>query len=166
MPRKVFYSFHFDNDFWRAQQVRNINAFEGQALATPNDWESLKRTGDDAIKRWINSQLEGKTCLVCLVGSDTANRPWVQHEISTAWNVGKGVVAVRIHQLLDRNSQASLAGDNPLNRITFTGTTNTLASVAQLKAPSGYDSKGVYSSICGNLESWIEEAIEIRKKHG
>ena len=31
MARKVFFSFHFDEDFWRTQQVRNINA-----LATPN----------------------------------------------------------------------------------------------------------------------------------
>lgn len=26
MARRVFFSFHFDNDFWRVQQVRNINA--------------------------------------------------------------------------------------------------------------------------------------------
>ena len=29
MTRKVFYSFHFDNDAWRAGQVRNIGVVDG-----------------------------------------------------------------------------------------------------------------------------------------
>lgn len=29
MPRKVFYSFHFAPDSWRASQVRNIGIVEG-----------------------------------------------------------------------------------------------------------------------------------------
>jgi len=28
MSRKVFYSFHFDDDNWRAGQIRNIGALE------------------------------------------------------------------------------------------------------------------------------------------
>jgi len=34
MPRRVFFSFHFGNDFWRTQQVRNMRDLEGQALGT------------------------------------------------------------------------------------------------------------------------------------
>ncbi len=165
MARKVFYSFHFDNDFWRTQQVRNMNAFEAQSFATANDWETLKRNGDAAVKKWIDDQLAGKSCLVCLVGSQTADRRWVTHEISEAWNKGKGVVAVRIHQLLDRNSQSSVAGGNPLGKVTFSGSTKTLADVAQIKSPAGADSKAVYASIANNLEAWIEEAITIRKNN-
>lgn len=29
MARNVFFSFHFSNDFWRTQQVRNIGALDG-----------------------------------------------------------------------------------------------------------------------------------------
>ena len=50
MARRVFFSFHFANDFWRTQQVRNINALEGQALCSANDWEEVKRKGDAAIE--------------------------------------------------------------------------------------------------------------------
>ncbi len=29
MKRKVFYSFHFDNDVMRVQQIRNMGVLEG-----------------------------------------------------------------------------------------------------------------------------------------
>jgi len=54
------------------------------------------------------------------------------------------------------------AGTNPLSKVTFTGSQRTLADVAPLKTPPGYDSKTVYSSIASNIEAWIEEAIKTR----
>ena len=69
MARRVFFSFHFGNDFWRTQQTRNINVLEGQALANPNAWEQVKRTGNASIKKWIDDNMFGKSCVVVLVGS-------------------------------------------------------------------------------------------------
>ena len=162
MARRVFFSFHFDNDFWRTQQVRNINALEGQTLCSSNDWEEVKRKGDASIKKWIDDQMHGKSCVVVLVGAETANRPWVIHEISKGWNDKKGVLGIRIDKLLDTNSRPSAVGSNPFSRVTFTGTTRTLADVAPLKVPTGADSKAVYASIANNIEAWIEEAVRIR----
>lgn len=48
--RQVFYSFHFKNDSWRAGQVRNIGVVEGNMPVSSNDWEEVKRKGDDSIK--------------------------------------------------------------------------------------------------------------------
>ena len=163
MARRVFFSFHFANDFWRTQQIRNINALEGQTICSANDWEQVKRRGDAAIEKWIIDQMYGKSCVVVLVGAETASRPWVVHEISKGWNDGKGVLGIRIDKLLNSSSQASVAGPNPFEKVTFTGTNRTLAGVAPLKIPSGYDSKSVYASIADNIEQWIEEAIQIRK---
>jgi hypothetical protein len=162
MARRVFFSFHFANDFWRTQQVRNINALEGQALCSANDWEEVKRKGDAAIKKWIEDQMYGKSCVVVLVGAETANRPWVAHEISKGWNDKRAVLGIRVDKLLDTNRQPSTAGANPFSKVTFTNTTRTLAEVAPLKVPAGTDGKAVYSSICDNIEAWIEEAISIR----
>lgn len=162
MARQVFFSFHFSNDFWRTQQVRNINSLEGQALCSPNDWEEVKRKGDASIKKWVDDQMDGKSCVVVLVGAETANRPWVIHEISKGWNDKRAVLGIRIDKLLDTNSRSSVAGANPFSKITFTGTKRTLADVAPLKIPTGADSKAVYASIANNIEAWIEEAIRIR----
>jgi hypothetical protein len=162
MARKVFFSFHFDNDFWRTQQVRNMNALEGQALCTANAWEEVKRKGDASIEKWIEDNMSGKSCVVVLVGADTASRPWVLHEISRGWNDGKGVVAIRIDRLLDANGRPAVAGANPLQKVTFKTSGRTLGDIAKLQTPSGADSKAVYASIASNIEAWIEDAIKIR----
>lgn len=165
MARRVFFSFHFSNDFWRTQQVRNINSLEGQALCSPNAWEEVKRKGDASIKKWIDDQMDGKTCVVVLVGADTANRPWVIHEISKGWNDKRAVLGIRIDKLLDNNSRTSVAGPNPFSKVSFTGKTRTLADVVPFKIPTGTDSKAVYASIANNIEAWIEEAIRIRNNY-
>lgn len=164
MARRVFFSFHFDNDFWRTQQVRNIGAIEGQPLCTANVWEDVKRKGEASIKKWIDDNMSGKSCVVVLVGSQTASRPWVRYEIIKAWNDGKGVVGIRVNKLLDRDGRASSPGENPFDKITFGNTTRTLSSVAQLITPSGVDSKATYASIANGIEGWIEDAIAIRSR--
>lgn len=114
MARRVFFSFHFANDFWRTQQVRNINSLEGQALCSPNDWEEIRRKGDASIEKWIDNQMQGKTCVVVLVGAETANRPWVIHEISKGWSDKRAVLGIRIDKLLDTNSRPSLCWAEPI----------------------------------------------------
>ncbi len=49
--RQVFYSFHFDNDSWRAGQVRNIGVVEGNTPVSSNDWEEVKRKGGGLHKK-------------------------------------------------------------------------------------------------------------------
>jgi hypothetical protein len=93
MARKVFYSFHFDNDCVRTSQVRNIGALEGNTPVSSNKWEEVKRGGDAAIKKWIADNMSGRSCIVVLVGSQTASRPWVKYEIKKGWEDGKGILA-------------------------------------------------------------------------
>lgn len=161
MARRVFFSFHFAKDFWRTQQVRNINALEGQALASANDWEEVKKKGDASIKKWISDQMHGKSCVVVLVGAETASRPWVIHEIVHGWDAKKGVLGIRIDKLLGADGKSSTIGSNPFDKIGYKPNQK-LSSVVPLKTPAGADSKAVYASITNNIEAWIEEAIEIR----
>ena len=50
MARRVFYSFHYQPDNWRAATVRNIGSIEGNRPATDNDWEAVKKGGDATIE--------------------------------------------------------------------------------------------------------------------
>ncbi len=165
MVRKVFYSFHFANDFWRTQQVRNMGSLEGQPLCTPNAWEEVKKQGNDSIERWIDANMKGKSCVVVLVGSETASRPWVTREIIKGWNAGKGVVGIRIHRLLNNEGKPSIMGGSPFENIDIGDTGKKLSSVVQLIDPPGVDSKAVYSSISNGIEGWIESAILIRNRN-
>lgn len=163
MARKVFFSFHYENDNWRASQVRNIGAIEGNIPCSDNDWEAVKRGGNAAIVRWITSQLNGKSCAVVLVGAETASRPWVIYEIEQAWNARKGVVGIRIHNLKDRNGNHSYAGANPFDQLTLDNGKKPLSSVVKLYDPPGWLSTDAYSNIKSNIASWVEEAIAIRQ---
>jgi hypothetical protein len=164
MARKVFYSFHYDNDCWRTQQVRNIGALEGNVPVSSNDWEKIKKGGDSAIEKWITDQLSGRSCTVVLVGADTANRKWVRHEIIESWNSKKGVVGIRIHSLKDSNGNQSIAGANPFDQVTL-GQTKLLSSTVKLYSFSNSSSTGVYDSIKENLSDWVEEAVGIRNNY-
>lgn len=57
----------------RVQQIRNIGILEDNKPVSSNDWEKVKKSGELGIKRWINSNLEFKTCLVVLIGTETFN---------------------------------------------------------------------------------------------
>ena len=58
IKRRIFYSFHYKPDHWRAATVRNIGSIEGNKPAADNDWEAVKKGGDVAIKRWIAGRQE------------------------------------------------------------------------------------------------------------
>ena|ERR1700730_3800432 len=104
MARHVYFSFHYANDAWRASQVRNMGVVDGNVPVRDNDWE---------IEKWIDDQLDGRSCAVVLVGAKTASRKWVIHEISRAWNLNKGVVGIHIHNLLDEAKNKATKGANP-----------------------------------------------------
>lgn len=161
MTRKVFYSFHYENDVFRVQQIRNMGLFEENQPATPNDWEKIKKEGKESIKKWIDENLQGKSCLIVLVGSDTANRKWVQYEIKKAWDEGKGVLGIYIHNLKDPKTGKSKQGQNPFEQFTFDDGSK-LSEVVKCYNPKYSDA---YNDIKNNINNWIEEAIKIRKKY-
>lgn len=165
MARKCFFSFHYEADCVRAAQVRQIGSIEGNAPAKDNDWEEVVGGGDKAIEKWISEQMEGKTCMVLLVGEHTANRKWINHEIVKAWNEGLGIVAVRIHGLKNFDGETSSVGDNPLDYITHGPTKKKLSAIAKCYNPSGADSKARYAWIADNMAAMVEEAITIRKNN-
>lgn len=165
MARRVFYSFHYIPDNWRASQVRNIGVVEGNQPAKDNDWEEVKKGGDAAIQRWIDNQLAGRSCTVVLIGAETAGRKWITYEINKSWNDGKGVVGIHVHNLKDVGGLQSAKGKNPLDHVTFKKDGARLSTVAKTYDPPYTTSTSVYAHIKDNLSAWIEEAVRIRNNH-
>lgn len=161
MKRQVFYSFHYIPDNWRASQVRNIGLVEGNRPATDNEWEKVKGGGDAAIKKWIDNQMKSKSCAVVLVGSNTANRKWINYEITHAWNKGKGVVGIHIHGLKNSDGKISEKGIDPFDYIKY-GNTKKLSAIVQCYNPGGSSSQERYQWIEKHLANAVEEAIRIR----
>ena len=163
MVRRVFFSFHYKSDNWRASQVRNMGVIEGDAPVSDNDWEKVTKGGDAAITKWIAEQMLGKSCLVVLIGADTAGRKWIDHEIIKAWNDNKGVLGVYIHNLKNMEQKQSKKGENPFNNIMIGGSNGKkMSSVVNAYDPPYLDSTEVYAYIKKNLNKWVEDAITLR----
>lgn len=161
MPkRQIFYSFHFKNDVLRVQQIRNIGALEDNQPVSKNDWEEVKRKGETSIKKWIEDNMSYRSCVVVLVGEETASRPWVKYEIEKAWNDGKGLLGIFIHNIKCPTNGKSNKGTNPFDSFTFKDGSK-LSSRVNCYNP---DPSDAYNDIANNIEDWVEDAISSRKK--
>lgn len=158
MKRQVFYSFHFDNDVMRVQQIRNIGVVEGNKPVAPNNWEEIRRIGKNAVKKWIDDNMKYKSCVVVLVGSETANREWVDYEIRKAWNEGKGLFGIYIHNLKDPRTGTCRKGANPFDNVLLKNGQK-LSSLVPCYDPNSWDA---YNDIAKNLENWVDFAIKSR----
>lgn len=164
MIRRVFYSFHYMRDYFRVSQIRNFGVIEENQAASDNDWETVKRGGNTAIKSWIDTQMNGRSCTVVLIGNETAGRTWINYEIEKSWNDGKGLLGIHIHNLKDSSGKQSHKGANPFENFTLQSG-DKLSAIIKVYDPPYYDSKHVYNYIGSNLPSWIEEAIRIRSSN-
>lgn len=158
--RQIFYSFHYEKDVWRVQQIRNMGVIDGNTLVLPNEWEEVKKRGDNAIKKWIDDAMQYRSCLVVLIGEETASRKWVQYEIEKAWELRKGVVGIYIHNLRDSDGEQSPKGNNPFELFELSG--KKFSNIVKCYNPSPTNT---FNDIKENIQDWIEEAIEIREKY-
>lgn len=163
MARKVFTSFHYIPDNWRASQVRSMGKIEGNCIVTSNKWEEVTKGGNTAIERWIDENMSGKSCVIVFVGENTAGRKWINYEIEKAWNENRGLLGIHVHNLKNSLGNQANLGRNPFE--TFTVGAKKLSSVVKCYNPPYTTSQNVYDHIKGNIENWIEEAIEIRRNH-
>ncbi len=167
MAKQVFFSFHYKPDNWRVSQIRNIGVIEGNKAASDNKWEEVTKGGEKAIKKWIDDNMNYRTCVIVLVGSNTAGRKWIDYEIKKGWGDGKGVVGIHIHNIKDSDSNQATKGKNPFSKFTIGegDKKEDLDKVVKCYDPPYSGSKNVYSHIEDNIEDWIEKAIEIRNKY-
>jgi len=155
--RQVFYSFHYDNDVMRVQLVRNIGAIEENTPVSPSEWEEVKKKGDASIQKWIDDAMQNRSCVVVLVGSETASRKWVKYEITKAWKNGKGLLGIYIHNIKDPKKGTCKQGANPFEQFTVEG--KKLSDLVKCYNPKATDA---YNDIVENIADWIETAIKAR----
>jgi len=142
MARRVFFSFKY-KDVSRAMVVRNSWVTQGKEAAgfvDSAEFEKIKKLGDQAIKNWINKQLEGTSVTVVLVGEKTCSSRWVKYEIEQSKAKGNGLLGIDVSKIKD------LQGD-------------TSERCGQI--PTGYDFY-LWNKDNGyeNMGSWIEKAAQ------
>src|SRR5665213_1899503 len=138
MAKRVFFSFHYQDviDFranvvrkhWLTKADREASGFFDASL-----WESAKRTNPSAVKRLVNSGLEGTSVTCLLIGSETYLRPWVRYEIMKSFRRGNAILGVQINSITGKDQQTKPSGPNPLAYLgvsfSATGQTGTLHEI-------------------------------------
>lgn len=163
VPR-VFYSFYFKRDVWRAARVRRIGDVAGNPQEPDSRWEVVRRGGDPAIRDWIDEQMAGMDCLIVLIGAETAGRVWVDYEIRKSWALGKGIIGIHVHRIADVDGRQTVKGPNPFDDIEIDGVR--LSEVVATYDPVGEVSDEVYHRIEANLAGWVADAIAAGLRRG
>ena len=127
MAKTVYFSFHYERDILRVQQVKQhyvtkenyteAGYFDGSLE------EKAKKDGIDVVKKMIDKGMIGSSVLCVLIGQETYTRGWVDYEILRAVEKGMGVFGIRIHKLKCPNGGVDSMGSNPFSFLGY-GTKN------------------------------------------
>ena len=164
MPRRVFLSYHHRLDAFRASQVRNARVIETTDLASDDDWQAITRAGDDGVRQWIDGQMAWADCVVVLIGQITAGRRWIDYEIRKAWQEGRGLFGIHIHNLKNHYGSQTSKGPSPFTELAIDGVAGTLAGRVRVYDPPYLRCVDVSRYILENVAEWVEFAIATQPK--
>lgn len=155
MARHTFFSFHYERDIWRASQVRNSWVTQDRAAAGFFDkakWEEVKKKGETAVQNWIDEQLKGTSVTVVLIGAETADRDYVNYEITASHKKKNGMLGIYINNLKDTDKKTDTKGSNPFSKWKFTDSDGNVVTYPTYDwvSDDGYN----------NMGDWIEAAAK------
>ncbi len=162
MARRVFFSFHYERDIWRANEVRNSwigRDREDSGFFDASLWEDAKRKGDAAIKKLIDAGLQNTSVTAILIGAETAKRKYVEYEITESYARGNGLLAVHIHRLKNSQRLTDVKGENPLANL-YVERDGKRYYLTDLYETYDYVTDQGYS----NFRSWVEKAAKAAGK--
>lgn len=156
MARKVFFSFHYKNDVYRANVVRNSWVTKDRVDAgfvDKAEFEKIKLKGNRAVEQWIDGQLKGTSVTVVLIGRETLSRYFVQYEIMQSFNKGNPIIGVGVGNVRDMHTGLTSTSQSIYTRV---GTVNGRPVNFSDLMSNYYDyiNEDGYS----NLAEWIENA--------
>lgn len=168
MARRAFFSFHYQRDIWRVNQVRNSWVIKpGIQQAVWYDaslWEETKKKGDAALEKLIDNGLTNTSVTVVLIGAETSQRKWVKYEIQESHRLKKGLLGIYIHNLKNILEQTDIKGKNPFDnfyieeelRVSLLKDTKRKVSFSKLYPTYSWTLDDGYK----NIGSWIEAAAK------
>lgn len=161
--RRVFFSFHYQRDVWRAQQVRNHWVTKERTAAGFFDGsleEKAKKEGNAVVKRLINRGLKGQSVTCVLIGTETYTRRWVGYEIFKSIEEGMGVFGVRIHGLKNRDGERDKQGPNPFRFLGYGSRADSNQMWPMIKYDSGWKDAPLNDPISASAAPYLKGTKE------
>lgn len=164
MPRRVFFSFHYQRDIWRVNIVRNHakvkSRYQEAGYWDSSLWESAKEAGDITLKRLINAGLKNTSVTVVLIGTETSERKWVKYEIEASYKRGNGMLGIYIHNVKNIIGRTDSKGRNPFDSFTieqpsqFAYMSKPQIRMSRIYPTYDWVNDGGYN----NFSKWVEDA--------
>ena len=155
---RVFLSFEYNKDYWRAVQICNLGKVSDDSLFPDSAWKEVRVKTNAAIKKWIDEQIALCDCVVVLIGSTTATRKWVLYEIERAYELNKGLVGIYVNKITDRVGYQTGKGKNPFECI-FTHDGVKLSDYVICYDSPRLSSDAVCEDIAEHMEELMENAV-------
>lgn len=157
--RRVFYSFHYQKDISRVNQIRNsgqpwLNRQEPHGIWDASIWETARGRGREAIERLIDESLKNTSVTVVLIGAETAGRDYVNYEVEQSYIRRNGLLGVYIHNVKDFYGHTTTKGDNPLDDHWIDDSPGNLIRFSSIYSIYDYVRDDGYE----NLGTWVENA--------
>ena len=178
--KKVFFSYYYEKDGNKVDDIRGMGLVRDIKPASKKEWDNICSKGDEAVKNWIDTNMKDAETVVVFIGDDTVDvvvdkekltdaeiaqiedtikRKWIIYEIEKAWNEGKGLLGIYIHNMDGSNYGKTNKGENPFEHFKMNRDGKTLRSVIKCYDP---DPKDAYNCIFEHIEDWISDAKSIR----
>lgn len=145
MTHKVFVSYHHANDQRRANHLRDYYGENNTLIDRSLDKEIDSLDNDYILSRIRTNHLKDSTVTIVLIGSETANRKWVDWEVYSS-----------LRPYLNRSRNGLLA--------IFLPDAGKTPARLQENIDSGYAVTMGWSDISTKLDRKIEEAYNNRHK--
>jgi len=164
MAKRIFFSFHYERDNWRAGVVRNSDVTrEDSIFIDAVEWEEVKKKTKTEIESWIIEQMKGTSTTIVLIGKETSTREWVRFEILQSRKKNNSIIGIKIHNIKDKESKPDSEGNLDFGVIDIDDKGNDLCFEDLYPVYDWVEDDGYH-----NLEHWInkhEEAINHKHKH-
>ncbi|MFM2078242.1 MAG: hypothetical protein RJA49_2132 [Actinomycetota bacterium] len=150
----TYYSFHHDDDVWRARRVARLGGNGSQTLLSGQEWAAVCSRREGSATAWIDEQMRFAGAVVVLVGTRTDQCPWVRREILRAWEDCRPLLGIHVDGLADRDGSTARPGGNPFLHLKFRSG-GWMSDYVPVFRPDGDDDESVRASIAESLPGWI-----------
>jgi hypothetical protein len=158
VPIRLFFSFDFTEDLWRASVVRN-RWIADPSLAEGGFWEARFSEGNSPtgveLERFVDEQVEASDVTVVLIGTRTSDCSHVMHAIRRSVELGRGLLGIYVDQCRNRYGSLGLRGRNPFEDVVVVRDGREEPLAESVPIHDWVDDDGF-----SNLALWIDDAME------
>lgn len=116
LARNVYFSFDYNRDVHRVNQIRNMSGIQARSAAGFTDatfWNDALKKGDSHIAQIIQEGLKNTVATIVCIGATTAQNKYVEYEINQSLKRGNAIIAITIHHLPNDQMKPDTHGAKP-----------------------------------------------------